>query len=144
QMGNSNCRQRGILIVADHWEALRPQWIRDAWIGIFEEYGVRLVHENHEHGYKRTVPIRGNKLDEERGVIYIGDGGWGAPIREAKKADDFWWLSEAKGAHHFFVAVLSADAKTLRVTPVFTGTKGGGTPLELVARESRKLSPALP
>ena len=40
------------------------------------------------HCIKRTVPIRDGKMDPT-GVVYIGEGGYGAPQRDTK---DLWYL----------------------------------------------------
>ncbi len=38
---------------------------------------------------QKTVPVRNNQQDDKNGIIYPGDGGWGAPVRETKKVEDF-------------------------------------------------------
>ena len=65
---------------------------RTHWVPLFEEYGVALGMESHDHSLKRTVPIRSYAPDFERGVVYIGDGGLGAPLRNPDP--DRWWLQE--------------------------------------------------
>jgi len=96
-----------------------PQKIRKYWVPLFEKYNINLVIEAHDHAYKRTVPIRDNQRDDENGIVYIGDGGWGAPIRDTKNAKDHWWLEEAFAADHFWKLTLSADGVNLKVEPVF-------------------------
>jgi acid phosphatase type 7 len=96
-----------------------PQKIRTHWIPLFEKHNVDLVIEAHDHAYKKTVPIRNNQQDNERGIIYIGDGGWGAPVRETKNAEDFWWLDEAVTIDHFWKVTLSKDGRNMQVDPVF-------------------------
>jgi acid phosphatase type 7 len=96
-----------------------PVKIRNHWIPVLEKHNVNLVIEAHDHAYKKTVPIRNNARDDENGIIYIGDGGWGAPIRETKNPDNFWWLDEALTIDHFWKLILSKDGKSLTVVPVF-------------------------
>ena len=96
-----------------------PQKIRNHWIPVFEKHNVDLVIEAHDHAYKKTVPIRNNRQDDENGIIYLGDGGWGAPVRETKDADDHWWLDEAVSIDHFWKFTLSHDGRDMRVDPVF-------------------------
>jgi acid phosphatase type 7 len=96
-----------------------PQKIRTHWIPLFEKHNVDLVIEAHDHAYKKTVPIRNNQQDNDRGIIYIGDGGWGAPVRETKNAEDFWWLDEAVTIDHFWKVTLSKDGRNMQVDPVF-------------------------
>lgn len=59
----------------------------DCWVPEFEQYGVRLVLESHSHVTKWTWPSLRNSAgtDFERndslGIVYIGEGQWGAPHR---------------------------------------------------------------
>ena len=55
--------------------------IREHWVPLFEKYGVNLVIESDGHCLKRTPPIKNNRVDPE-GIVYIGEGGLGAPLRE--------------------------------------------------------------
>jgi acid phosphatase type 7 len=100
-----------------------PVKIRKEWIPILEKHKVNLVLEAHDHAYKKTVPIRNNQHDDENGIIYLGDGGWGAPIRDTKNPADYWWLDEAEKIDHFWKLTLSKDGKQLKVDPVFRHEK---------------------
>jgi hypothetical protein len=55
--------------------------IREHWCPLFDEYGVQLAFEHHDHAYKRTYPIRKGTVDP-RGVVYLGDGAWGVTVRK--------------------------------------------------------------
>ncbi len=101
------------------FDELVPVKIRKHWIPVLEKHDVDFVIEAHDHAYKKTVPIRNNSRDDEKGIIYLGDGGWGAPVRDVKNPDDYWWLEEAVKIDHFWKFILSADGKTLKVEPVF-------------------------
>ena len=51
----------GVLLII--WPSVRgggqpARNIKDHWITLFEQHGVRLAFENHDHAYKRTYPIR--------------------------------------------------------------------------------------
>lgn len=96
-----------------------PRKIRNLWIPVLEKYDVDLVIEAHDHAYKKTVPIRNNQRDDKNGILYIGDGGWGAPVRETKKAEEYWWLDEALAIDHFWKLTLSKDGRNLQVDPIF-------------------------
>jgi hypothetical protein len=50
--------------------------VREYWAPLFERYGVQIAFENHDHVYKRTVPLRSGAPHAD-GVVYIGDGSWG-------------------------------------------------------------------
>ncbi|MEX1001197.1 MAG: fibronectin type III domain-containing protein [Crocinitomicaceae bacterium] len=82
------------------------------WIELFEKYGVRLAIECDSHITKTTWPIRkckrcegeedGFVRDDENGIVYAGEGCWGAPLRtpdrirnwtrDAGKINSFKWL----------------------------------------------------
>lgn len=60
------------------------------WIHLFEKYGVKFVLECDTHITKHTWPIKKSKeegsedgfiRDDENGVVYAGEGCWGAPLR---------------------------------------------------------------
>jgi len=68
-------------------------------VPLFEEYLLDLVLESDGHCIKRTVPILAEKQHPE-GVVYLGEGGYGAPQRNTK---DQWYLKKpgfaSKGDH---------------------------------------------
>lgn len=87
---------------------------RNHWVPLFEKYRVDLVCESHDHALKRTLPIRGNRPNRKKGIIYIGDGGLGVPQREPDPRR--WWFADegfTKPAHH--VHMLEFGRDTLRV-----------------------------
>lgn len=83
------------------------QRVREFWSPLFEEYGVRVAFESHDHAYKRTVPIRAGREDAS-GVVYIGDGAWGVGTREIGRDQDepAWYLKRATDQRHFILATL--------------------------------------
>lgn len=61
----------------------------DCWVPLFEQYKIRLVMESDSHSTKWTYPCQGNQSADdfeiaspEDGVVYIGEGQWGAPHRD--------------------------------------------------------------
>ncbi len=44
--------------------------LRKAWVPLFDEYGVDVVFQGHDHGYLRTKPIRAGE-QEEGGTTYL-------------------------------------------------------------------------
>lgn len=70
---------------------------REAWVPLFEKFQVDLIYENHDHALKRTYPIYNNEINEERGIIYVGDGGGG--VSQRRPDPDRWYL-EVTGRHH--------------------------------------------
>ena len=91
--------------------------IRETWVPLFEEYGVRLTFENHDHTYKRTHPIRNHQVDET-GIYYIGDGAWGVrtrPIRVDEDGNPPWYIANADSLRHFILGELDGDQIRLRM-----------------------------
>ncbi len=75
--------------------------IRKYWVPLFEKFGVAAVFEHHDHTYKRTWPLRNNKVDFDNGVLYLGDGAWGVdPPRTPKPAESIWYLAQSKASRH--------------------------------------------
>lgn len=64
--------------------------IRAAWVPLFEEHGVQLVLNGHNHVYERTRPIRG--------VTYVVTGGGGASLYRSRPAD---FLEATESRHHY-------------------------------------------
>ena len=72
-----------------------------SWVPLFEEYNINLVLESDGHCIKRTVPIKNDqKASLQDGIVYLGEGGYGAPQRDPQ---DRWYLGEgayaSKGEH---------------------------------------------
>jgi acid phosphatase type 7 len=87
---------------------------REAWVPLFEKYHVDLVYEAHDHLLKRTFPLYAGKVDKQRGIVYIGDGGGGVSLREAPS--DRWYL-EVVG-RHFHAHLLTFKSDRLDVVAV--------------------------
>ena len=54
--------------------------VRKEWVPLFEKYSVDTAFEHDHHVYKRTLPLKENKIDKN-GVVYIGDGAWAVEVR---------------------------------------------------------------
>ncbi len=85
--------------------------VREHWVPLFERNGIRLALENHDHTYKRTVPIYRDSENAERGVIYIGDGSWGVRTRDVHDVDETWYLEKAKNIRHALIITLRPNDK---------------------------------
>ncbi|MBK1879851.1 purple acid phosphatase family protein [Pelagicoccus mobilis] len=91
----------------------KPSSAKVSWVPLFEEFDIDLVLESDGHCIKRTVPIRGDEESDD-GIVYLGEGGYGAPQREPKA--DRWYLQgdnafASKGDH---VMMLEFDGSTIR------------------------------
>ncbi len=87
------------------WDTWGSVDVREHWMPIFDEYGVKFVYEAHDHAYKRTEPIRDLRVND-RGTVYIGDGAWGVGERDIHDPGETWYLREAKSVRHFILATL--------------------------------------
>lgn len=83
------------------------------WLPLFEQHGVDVVYECDGHNYKVLAPIRDGAFSTD-GVLYLGEGGWGAPQRSPKKR--FFWTDEPSlttRLDHIMVMEMTADALTV-------------------------------
>lgn len=91
--------------------------IREHWVPLFEEHDIRVVFENHDHIYKRTVPLRKGKTDPG-GIVYVGDGAWGVRTRHPRGllrlGRPAWYLDVTASERHFIVVTLCATEKRVR------------------------------
>lgn len=80
------------------------------WIKKFQKYNnIKLVIECDAHTCKTTYPIvtarfckdceKGFKRDDANGIVYVGEGSWGAPLREAN--DKKVWTRDAEAVNQF-------------------------------------------
>lgn len=86
--------------------------IRKCWIPLFDKYGVHFAFENHDHAYKRTFPLQDNAI-HPKGVVYIGDGAWGAKPRIPKRASSSTFLAKSAALRHFCLVTLSEEERTM-------------------------------
>ncbi len=78
------------------------------WVPLFEQYGVKLVQEADAHLFKITWPIlkssatgndEGFIRNDMNGIVYFGDGGWGAPLRIPDNPKS--WTRGFESIYHF-------------------------------------------
>ena len=89
--------------------------VREHWVPLFERSGVRAAFENHDHAYKRTPALRAGRLDST-GVVYVGDGAWGAvprPIGRDTRGEPAWYLAHSASVNHGILVTL--DGSTARI-----------------------------
>ena len=72
---------------------------RKHWCPLFERYKINVVLEHHDHTFKRTHPLTDGHIDEQRGVLYLGDGSWGK-IRPPKSPKDRPYLAKVSENYH--------------------------------------------
>lgn len=75
------------------------QYIVDHWVDLFEEYGVALYLNGHEHSYERTLPLKEGKINED-GVTYITNSCAGDDFNPAVRT---WLTAKAEGVPCYMV-----------------------------------------
>lgn len=83
---------------------------RETWLPIFDEYELTAGFEHHDHVFKRTKPLRGNKVVDE-GTVYVGDGCFGRGPREIDP-EPRWYNEKEMRVAHFWVVEVSKDGVT--------------------------------
>lgn len=84
--------------------------VRTHWSPLFDKYGVKLAFENHDHCFKRTHPLRANKIDP-KGTIYLGDGAWGVGLRKPDPTKPKWYIAKSGDIRHLYLVTLYSDAR---------------------------------
>lgn len=76
--------------------------LRAEWAPIFDEVGMDLVFNGHNHTYERSDPIRGDApASAAAGVTYVITGGAGAPLYANTLPD--WFSEVANPIEHYLV-----------------------------------------
>ena len=100
-----------------------------AWSQLFFDNGVRLVVESDAHTVKETWPVEpsflpGNDegfiVNETYGSVYIGEGGWGAPLRDNN--DNKSWTRSSGKFYQFkllFVDESKIEIRTVKTDNAF-------------------------
>ncbi len=83
-----------------------PKKIRENWCPLFEKHSLKAAFENHNHAFKRTYPIRNGKIDPT-GVVYLGDGCWGASPRATY---DRWYLAKRASKNQVYLLELTPES----------------------------------
>ncbi len=95
------------------------------WAKPFYDYGVELVMESDAHTVKSTYPIRpsneagsqeGFIRDDAAGTVYVGEGCWGAPLREAN--DNKAWTRDSGMFNQFRWVFIDQEKIEMRVIKV--------------------------
>ncbi len=95
------------------------------WATLFHKYAVNLVVESDAHVVKWTYPIKPSRdagsaegfiRDDKEGTVYVGEGCWGAPLRENN--DDKPW-TRASGKFNQFKWIF-VDKDKVEVRTVMT------------------------
>jgi hypothetical protein len=74
----------------DETSSSTTQKLRTHWCPLFEQHNLHAVFEHNGRHCKRTFPLKANHIDET-GIIYLGEGCWGA---QPEKTSDQWYLAK--------------------------------------------------
>lgn len=80
---------------------------RESWLPVFDQYGLSVAFENHDHSFKRSKVLKGNQVADS-GTVYLGDGSFGVNPRDAMPTGR-WYLEKASGTPHFWVVNIDND-----------------------------------
>jgi acid phosphatase type 7 len=102
---------------------------RKHWAPLFEKHQVDVVLEHHDHTFKRTKPLKGGRVDDKTGIVYLGDGSWGR-LRVANKPEKREYLDEVSTSYHISLHRLEGEQRyhlalgeTGKVLDVYRTTK---------------------
>ncbi len=80
---------------------------RYIWQAIFDEYGVDLVLNGHDHNYVRTYPIGFIGTEPRKGVQHIITGGGGAPLYDVVQNRNY--IVTAVKTHNILILDFDSD-----------------------------------
>jgi len=82
-------------------------WERESWLPLFDQYGMTVAFENHDHVFKRSFRLRDNRIDPS-GTLYLGDGCFGVKPRPIP-GDDRWYLEKRASQGHFWLVDIDRE-----------------------------------
>lgn len=84
--------------------------LRQNWVPLFDKYGLNVAFEHHDHSYKRTHPLRLGAINPS-GVVYLGDGAWGAQPRKPNAPENRWYIAKSAQETHFILVTLDSEKR---------------------------------
>lgn len=121
-----------ILKIAQYHKPMRPHTAMkmegfdeyDHWAPLFKEYNLDLAVECDSHLMKVTWPLvidpqgeQGFRRVSKGGTVFIGEGGWGAPLRSVSDPKS-WTMKSGRINHVFFIEITKKGDYTLKVLEV--------------------------
>ncbi len=89
--------------------------VREYWVPLFDQHRPDLVIESDGHCLKRTLPILNGRIDPD-GIVYIGEGGLGAPLREPDMSR--WFMQGGFGAKEYHVWMIHMDQGSIHLSAI--------------------------
>lgn len=78
--------------------------VRD-FVALYEKHKVDVVFNGHVHVYERTWPIRGGKVDQKDGIVYVTTGGGGGKLENFAPTPAFFKQESRSDFHYCYVTV---------------------------------------
>ncbi|MEO0900232.1 MAG: metallophosphoesterase [Bacteroidota bacterium] len=72
----------------------------DALRALYEKEGVDVVFFGHVHAFERTYPMKGGKVDDQNGVVYIKSGGAGGHLEDFVPTHNSFTQKNQRGHHY--------------------------------------------
>lgn len=84
----------------------------EQWTPLFDEFGVRLVLQGHNHEYSRSYPLKGDEIAaDDEGTVYVAVNSSGPKFNE-KKEDLFYHRVHVQNGKQTFAGI-TADGDKL-------------------------------
>lgn len=80
--------------------------LQEAWVPVWDRFGLDLVFTGHNHAYERSKPLRGG-VEAEGGTIYVVTGGAGAPLYT--RHDETFFTEVVTPIEHYVIADFSPE-----------------------------------
>jgi hypothetical protein len=85
---------------------------REHWLPLFDQFGIDVGWEHHDHTHKRTHRMINSEPHPE-GTLYLGDGSMGVPPRNINNADAPY-LATASSTGHFWLVEIDREKATYK------------------------------
>ena len=97
---------------ARSFDDARNKRIRDHWVPLFQNAGVHLAFEFHDHTFKRTKALL-NGQEHSDGIVFAGDGAWGVDLR-TPDPDQSFYATAPQSRHHAFLVTLTQQSRRIQ------------------------------
>ena len=108
---NSRCTMRAVTRLSASSRARSPR-AREVWGPLFDQYGVRVACEHHDHVARRSKPIKNGQVAES-GTVYVGDGAMGRESRDVGR-ELRWYNAMEESTVHFWLVDVTPDRVDLQ------------------------------
>lgn len=91
---------------------------REHWSPLFDDFGLTVAFENHDHTFKRTHLIKNGEIATDgEGTLYLGDGCWGTGQRPIGYEPR--WYQKVRGSiQHFWVVDMDNEHALYRAVDI--------------------------